>query len=125
MADPQGAFREGVGQPGCYRSAGRSRREAATEVPGGLTVMLRGPLRLAAGTASLATGSWLLRALHGAPAALGASPASIRAVAEVSPNYSDGVFVNLDPASIYRMDREQLRLIVWELVGGRGGGRPA
>ncbi len=86
--------------------------------------MPRGALRLAAGSASLAAGSWLLRALHGAPAALGASPASIRAVAEGSPNYSEGVFVNLDPASIYKMDREQLRLIVWELVGGRGGSRP-
>src|ERR1700756_198282 len=87
--------------------------------------MLRGALRLAAGTASLAAGSWLLRALYGSPAALGASPASIREVAEGSPNYSDGAFVNLDPASIYKMDREQLRLIVWELIGNRGGSRPA
>ncbi len=86
--------------------------------------MLRGALRLAAGTASLAAGSWLVRALHGAPAALGAHPASIRAVAAGSPNYRDGVFANLDPASIYTMDREQLRLIVWELVGNRGGSRP-
>ncbi|BBZ51163.1 MBL fold metallo-hydrolase [Mycobacterium heidelbergense] len=87
--------------------------------------MLRGALRLAAGTAWLAAVSWLLRALHGAPAALGASPASIRAVTERSPHHSDGKFVNLDPASIYRMDREQLRLIAWELVGGRGGSRPS
>src|SRR5262249_37072063 len=87
--------------------------------------MLRGALRLAAGSASLAAGGWLVRALHGAPAALGASPASIRAVVEGSPNYSDGVFVNLDPASVYQMDREQLRLIAWEFVGNRGGSRPA
>ena len=87
--------------------------------------MVRGTVRLAAGTASLAAGGWLLRALHGAPAALGADPTSIRAVAEGSPNYRDGVFVNLDPASLYKMDREQLRLIVWELAGGRGGSRPA
>jgi L-ascorbate metabolism protein UlaG (beta-lactamase superfamily) len=86
--------------------------------------MVRGAMRLVGGTASLAAGSWLLRALHGAPAALGADPASIRAVAEGSPNYRDGVFVNLDPASIYKMDREQLRLIVWELIGNRGGSRP-
>src|ERR1700746_2695159 len=87
--------------------------------------MLRGALRLAAGTASLAAGSWFLRAVYGSPAELGASPATIRAVVERSPNYSDGRFVNLDPASIYKMDREQLRLIVWELLGNRGGSRPA
>src|SRR5208283_5988590 len=124
-ASAQGALRQSLGQPGRYRSPDRPLREAAAEVPGRLTVMLRGALRLAAGTASLAAGSWLLRALHGAPAALGADPASIRAVAAGSPNYRDGVFVNLDPASIYKMDREQLRLIVWELVGNRGGSRPA
>jgi L-ascorbate metabolism protein UlaG (beta-lactamase superfamily) len=87
--------------------------------------MARGALRLAAGTASLAAGGWLMRALHGAPAALGAHPASIRAVAAGSPNYRDGVFVNLDPASVFNMDREQLRLIAWEFVGGRGASRPA
>jgi L-ascorbate metabolism protein UlaG (beta-lactamase superfamily) len=87
--------------------------------------MLRGALRLAAGSVSLAAGSWLLRALYGSPAALGASPASIREVAIGSPNYCDGAFVNLDPASVYKMDREQLRLIVWELIGNRGGSRPA
>jgi L-ascorbate metabolism protein UlaG (beta-lactamase superfamily) len=87
--------------------------------------MLRGALRLAAGTASLAAGSWVLRALHGAPAALGASPASIRAVTQGSPHCSEGVFANLEPASIYKMDREQLRLILWELAGNRGGSRPA
>ncbi|OBG33768.1 MBL fold metallo-hydrolase [Mycobacterium sp. E3198] len=86
--------------------------------------MPRGALRLAAGTASLAVGGWLVRALHGAPAALGASPAAIRAIAEASPHYSDGQFVNLDPASIYQMDREELRLIVWELLAGRAGSRP-
>jgi L-ascorbate metabolism protein UlaG (beta-lactamase superfamily) len=86
--------------------------------------MLRGALRLAAGTASLAAGSWLVRALHGAPAALGAHPASISAVAAGSPNYRNGVFVNLEPASTAKMDREQLRLIAWELLANRGGSRP-
>jgi len=86
--------------------------------------MLRGALRLAAGTASLAAGSLLVRTLHGAPAALGADPAMIRAVAQGSPNFHEGVFVNLDPASIYKMDREQLRLIAWELLANRGGSRP-
>ncbi|SON60902.1 hypothetical protein MSIMFI_02403 [Mycobacterium simulans] len=87
--------------------------------------MTRRALRLAAGTASLAAGGWLLRALHGAPAAPGADPSSIQAVSEGSPNYRDGSFVNLDPASMYVMDREQLRLIAWELVGARSTRRPA
>jgi len=87
--------------------------------------MLRGTLRLAAGTASLATGGWVLRALHGTPAALGADPATIRAVAKGSPNYRDGVFLNRDPAGNATMDREQLQLIVWELLANRGGSRPA
>lgn len=71
--------------------------------------MVRRALRLAAGTASLAAGTWLLRALHGTPAALGADAASIRAVSEQSPNYRDGAFVNLDPASMFTLDREELR----------------
>lgn len=87
--------------------------------------MLRGALRLAAGTVTLATGGWVLRAMHGAPTALGASPAAIRSVANRSPHYRDGVFVNLDPAPLLSMDREQQRLIVREFVGGRGAGRPA
>ena len=86
--------------------------------------MLRGALRLAASTVSLATGGWVLRALHGAPAALGAQPSDIHGVAKRSPNYHDGVFVNLEPASI-NVDREEQRLMLWELVGGRSAGRPA
>ena len=38
-------------------------------------MVVRAALRFGFGTASLLAGSWLLRALHGAPAALGASPA--------------------------------------------------
>src|ERR1700753_4459901 len=86
--------------------------------------MLREALRLAAGTITLAAGGWVLRALHGAPAALVAHPASIRAVARRSPNYRDGVFVNIDPAT-FNVDREQLGMIAWEFVGGRGRSRPA
>jgi L-ascorbate metabolism protein UlaG (beta-lactamase superfamily) len=86
--------------------------------------MTRRALRLAGGTASLAAGGWLLRALHGAPAALGADPTAIQTVSEGSPNYSDGVFVNRDPASVNIMDREALRQVVWELVGNRGGSLP-
>ncbi|BBY05526.1 MBL fold metallo-hydrolase [Mycobacterium noviomagense] len=86
--------------------------------------MLRGPLRLVAGTATLAVGGWALRALHGAPAALGADPAAIREVAQRSPNYRDGVFVNLDPASLFNLDREQQQLIVREIIGARKTTRP-
>lgn len=81
--------------------------------------MLRGAVRLVASTATLAAGGWLLRALHGAPEALGARPAAIRAAAEGSPNFHDGVFTNLDPVALFGMDREQLRLISWELIGAR------
>jgi L-ascorbate metabolism protein UlaG (beta-lactamase superfamily) len=80
--------------------------------------MLRGALRLGFGTATLLGGSWLLRALHGAPAALGAGPLAIRAVAERSPNYRDGAFVNLDRASELKLDREEQRMIMREFVGG-------
>src|SRR6202008_1186234 len=124
VAGAQGALRQSLGQPGCCRSADSPCGEAAAEVPGGLTVMVRAALRLAAGTVTLAAGGWVLRALHGAPAALGADPASIRAVAQRSPNYRDGVFVNLDPAT-FNLDREELGMIAWEFVGGRGRSRPA
>ncbi len=86
--------------------------------------MLRGALRLAVGTVSLATGGWVLRALHGAPAALGAQPADIRAVAERSPNFQDGVFVNLEAASQFSIDREEQRNILWEVIGARAATRP-
>jgi L-ascorbate metabolism protein UlaG (beta-lactamase superfamily) len=87
--------------------------------------MLRGALRFAVGTVTLAAGGWALRALHGAPAALGATPAAIRAVAERSPHFHDGAFVNTDPASILSMDLEQQRLVLRELIGGRTACRPA
>ncbi|HET6735681.1 MBL fold metallo-hydrolase [Mycobacterium sp.] len=86
--------------------------------------MVRAALRLGFGTASLLAGGWLLRGLRGAPAALGASPAEIRAVAQRSPNYQDGVFVNIDPAATVSLDREQQWLLVRELVGLRDATRP-
>jgi L-ascorbate metabolism protein UlaG (beta-lactamase superfamily) len=87
-------------------------------------MLVRAALRFGFGTASLLAGSWLLRALHGAPTALGASPAEIQAVARRSPNFQDGVFVNIDPASNVSLDREQQRLLLRELVGSRDSGRP-
>lgn len=86
--------------------------------------MIRGALRFGFGTASLLAGGWVLRALHGAPAALGATPAEIAQVARRSPNFRDGVFVNLDPASSIDLQGEEQRKIVWDLIGSRGVSRP-
>ena len=83
--------------------------------------MLRGALRLGIGTAMLLVGSWLLRALRGAPAALGASPLAIRAVADGSPNYRDGAFVNVDPAAMFEVNREEQRILLREMLHGRAG----
>ncbi|MCW2654280.1 MAG: hypothetical protein JWR32_5256 [Mycobacterium sp.] len=86
--------------------------------------MLRGALRLGFGTATLLTGGWLMRALHGAPAALGAGPLAIRGVADGSPNYRDGAFVNIDTASEIRLSREERRMIVREVLFSCGVSRP-
>ena len=86
--------------------------------------MLRAALRFGFGTASLLAGSWVARALHGAPAALGAGPGEIHAVAQGSPNYRDGSFANIDPASTVSMDREQQRLLIGEFFGARTARRP-
>jgi L-ascorbate metabolism protein UlaG (beta-lactamase superfamily) len=85
---------------------------------------MRAALRFGFGTASLLAGGWVLRALHGAPAALGATPAEIEAVARRSPNFQDGAFVNSDPASGISLDREEQREIIWDLIGSRGTSRP-
>jgi L-ascorbate metabolism protein UlaG (beta-lactamase superfamily) len=76
-------------------------------------------LRLAGATASLAAGGWLLQALRGTPAALGASPAAIHAVAAGSANYRDGEFHNLEPSSAFTLEAEENRLILFELFAGR------
>lgn len=81
-------------------------------------------LRLAAGTASLAAGGWALRALREAPAALGAGPAAIRAAGEGSPNYRGGVFHNLEPSAALRLDAEENRLVLFEVVAGSADSRP-
>ena len=86
--------------------------------------MLRGALRLGVGTATLLGGGWFLRALHGAPAALGASPLEIHAVAHGSENFRDGAFVNLDPGSTIDINREEQRIVLREMLGVRTG-RPA
>ncbi|OYN82929.1 MBL fold metallo-hydrolase [Mycolicibacterium sphagni] len=88
----------------------------------------RAALRVAAGTASLATGGWVLRALNDAPASLGAGPVQIRAVADGSPHYRDGVFHNIEPASALKLDAldgEENRLVLFDMLGRRSASRPA
>ncbi len=91
----------------------------ASLLPAGRTA-----LRLVAGTASLAGGGWVLRALNDAPASLGAGPGAIRAVADGSPNYRDGVFHNLDPASALKLDAEENRLVLFDMISSRSASRP-
>lgn len=81
-------------------------------------------LRVAAGTATLAAGGWTLRALRETPGALGAGAAAIRAVSEGSPNYRDGVFHNLEPASAVRLDNEENRLVLFDMIGSNAVSRP-
>jgi L-ascorbate metabolism protein UlaG (beta-lactamase superfamily) len=82
-------------------------------------------LRYGFGTASVLAGGWVLRALQGTPASLGATPAEIHPVATRSANYRDGAFVNREPAATMSLDAEQRRLLMRELVTGRDGSRPA
>ncbi|MCI4674646.1 MBL fold metallo-hydrolase [Candidatus Mycolicibacterium alkanivorans] len=86
--------------------------------------MLRAAVRLVAGTASLATGGWVLRALNDAPASLGAGRGAIRPVADRSPHYRDGVFHNLEPASALRLDAEENRLVLFDMLSSRSASRP-
>jgi hypothetical protein len=88
-------------------------------LPGG-----KAALRVAAGTASLAAGGWVLGALRETPAALGAGPAAIRAVAAGSPNYRGGVFCNLEPSSALRLDAEENRLVIFDVLSGSSDSRP-
>lgn len=90
----------------------------------GLLPSGKAALRVAAGTASLAAGGWALRALRETPAALGAGPTAIRAVANGSPNYRDGVFHNLEPSSSIKLDAEENRLVLFEMFSGSSDSRP-
>lgn len=97
-------------------------------MPSALNTLLPGgksALRLAAGTASLAVGGWALRALRETPAALGAGPAAIRAACAGSPNYQGGVFHNVEPSGALRLDSEENRLVLFEVVAGSADSRPA
>lgn len=86
--------------------------------------MLQRAVRLAGGTAALAAGGWALRALNGAPAALGASPVDIAVAAGASPNFRDGVFVNLEDPSGTALTREQQAGLLRDLLVGGAAQRP-
>ncbi|WP_099022128.1 MBL fold metallo-hydrolase [Mycolicibacterium palauense] len=89
--------------------------------------MLRRALRFTAGTATLAAGGWVLRAVHGAPAALGAGPAQIaRVVARAggSANYGEGAFANAEPASAISLTREEQWKLVHQMFRGSTAQHP-
>lgn len=87
--------------------------------------MIGAALRIGFGTASLLAGGWALRALQGAPSALGASPVEIDGIAKGSPNYKDGTFVNLEPASAVSLTRQEQFLLVREVIGGSSRQHPS
>jgi L-ascorbate metabolism protein UlaG (beta-lactamase superfamily) len=87
--------------------------------------MFWGAVRLVGGTAALVGGGLALRALQGAPAALGASPVEIDAVAKRSPNYHDGAFSNLEPASSTSLTRQQQFTLAREVIGGSSNQHPS
>ncbi len=92
-----------------------------------LTTLLPGAkaaARQAAGTASLAAGGWALRALRDSPAALGADPAALHAAAEGSPNYRGGAFRNQEPASPIKLDVEENRMLLFEMLTSRAHSVP-
>lgn len=85
---------------------------------------VRAALRYGFGTASLLAGGWVLRALQGTPASLGATPAEIAPTARRSPHYRDGKFVNLEPPSGITMDRDVQRMLLRDLANFASQGTP-
>jgi L-ascorbate metabolism protein UlaG (beta-lactamase superfamily) len=86
---------------------------------------LREAVRLVGGTAALVGGGWVLRAMQGAPAALGASPVEVVAVTKASPNYHDGVFKNLEPSSTVSLTRQEQWVLAREIIGGSSRQNPS
>ncbi|BBZ30289.1 hypothetical protein MMAD_45840 [Mycolicibacterium madagascariense] len=87
--------------------------------------MLWRAARLVGGTAAVVAGGWALRALSGAPEALGASPVEIDPVAKRSPHYRQGAFVNAEPASDVSMTRQEQFTLAREVIGGNPNQHPA
>jgi L-ascorbate metabolism protein UlaG (beta-lactamase superfamily) len=87
--------------------------------------VLRAALRFGYRSASLLAGGWLMRALNGTSIAVGARPRDIRPVAQRSPQYAGGVFVNIEPASAsLNLDREERHALLREMLGSRGASWP-
>ncbi|WP_111511560.1 MBL fold metallo-hydrolase [Mycobacterium kyogaense] len=86
--------------------------------------MFAAALRFGFGTASLLGAGWVLRALQGTSASLGATPAEIAPVARRSPQYRDGKFVNLEPPSGMTMDRQAQRTLLRDLANAGSSGKP-
>ena len=88
-------------------------------------MVVRTALRFGFGTASLLAGGWVLRALQGTPASLGATPAEIAPVARRSPHYKEGKFLNLEASSSgLPMDRELQRKLLRDLANAPSVGKP-
>lgn len=89
-------------------------------------MVVRTALRFGFGTTSLLAGGWVLRALHGTPASLGATPAEIAPAARRSPHYKEGRFVNLEASSSgLPMDRELQRKLLRDLANAGSAGKPS
>ena len=88
-------------------------------------MVVKSALRFGFGTASLFAGGWVLKALRGTPASLGATPAEIAAVARRSPHYRDGAFNNLEAPSGIKMDRELQRKLLRDLANAGSLGKPS
>lgn len=87
--------------------------------------MLRGALRLTTRSAGLLAGGWLLRALRGTYASLGARPRDIELAASRSAQFDGKVFVNIEPASPgINLDREERRRLFAEMFGSKGASWP-
>lgn len=87
--------------------------------------MLRAALRLTTRSAGLLAGGWLLGALRGTYASVGAQPRDIKPVATRSPQFDGKVFVNIEPASPgINLDREERRRLFAEMFGSKGASWP-
>ncbi len=69
-----------------------------------------------------AAATWVGRAAWGLPVALGATATQLRAVAQGSPQFSDGKFVNVEPSPLTAMDGASI-MRAWLARDDRG--RPA
>lgn len=81
-------------------------------------------MRLVAGSASLAAGGLAVSVLRGTPAALGAGAGAIHAACDGSPNYRGGAFRNVEPDGGLRLDVEENRLVIFDMVARASESRP-